>query len=506
MRRVWLVVLIISVLVGCTGGEEEPQSGPIIATATTRNYPTAAPPQLTPSPTPTATFSSSSGGVVLNPNCPAPTGWQAYIVAQGDTLGLIADAIGSSMDILQQYNCLDSPELIFAGQILYLPSLPAGVQPYDPGVLVVPTSIPTSATCIPPAGWFQYVIVAGDTLGTIAEAVNSTVGVLQNANCLASTGIIYIGQTLYVPRLPSGVLQAATATATVEVSLTCTTPAGWQAYSVTLGDTLGTIATRFGTTVSTLQQGNCITDPNTIFVGQVIYVPSTGGVILPTATPTLTATVGSAGGSPPLIAQTLVVRPTMPRQDGALVTLQETITLDVGTVADADRVMYMARLTPTDPDPVMVGVDNDPYDGTRVEYTFSEFTPDQYFFAVAENEFGTYSSPLTHVVYDPTFAMGSGRPDIFPFLGFDGSIYTLQPGETVTLSWADAPTTAARVEFHLVQSSGDRIVATDTTPADGARAQWQVIPLIRGQLFARAVYSTGASVDSGAVNVYSEEN
>lgn len=503
MRRVFLIVVIGIILVGCGGGGDEPQSGPIIATATIRNYPTAAPPELaTSTPTATATL-GGSGAVVANPNCPAPAGWQAYVVAQGDTLGVIAEAIDSSMEILQQYNCLDSPELIFAGQILYLPSLPPGVLPYNSSV-IIPTPIPTSSTCVPPQGWFQYVVVAGDTLGTIADAVNSTVAVLQNANCLVSTEIIYIGQILYVPRLPSGVIQAATPTPTIEASTTCAVPTGWQPYTVLPGDTLGIIAQRFVTTIQALQQGNCISDPNTIFIGQRLYVPPTSGVILPSAT--ATSSVVQSGGSPPVIAQALVIRPTLPRSDGALVTLQETITLDVGAVADANRVMYMARLTPTDANPVMVGIDNDPYDGTRIEYTFTQFAPDQYFYAVAENEFGTFSSPLTRVVYDPTFVAGSGKPDIFPFLGFDGSIYTLQPGAVVTLSWTGAPTTAIRIEFHLVQSSGDRIIATDTVPADGARVQWQVIPLIRGQLFARAVYSTGASVDSQAVNVYSEEN
>lgn len=44
-------------------------------------------------------------------------------------------------------------------------------------------------------------------------------------------------------------------------------------YVVQEGDTLGTIAQRFGTTVAALQAANGIEDPNEIIIGQVLVIP-----------------------------------------------------------------------------------------------------------------------------------------------------------------------------------------------------------------------------------------
>jgi LysM repeat protein len=50
-------------------------------------------------------------------------------------------------------------------------------------------------------------------------------------------------------------------------------------YTVQRGDTLGRIATQFNTTVVAFAQLNGITNPNRIFVGQVLIIPPTGGAI-----------------------------------------------------------------------------------------------------------------------------------------------------------------------------------------------------------------------------------
>jgi LysM repeat protein len=56
--------------------------------------------------------------------------------------------------------------------------------------------------CGPPKGWVIYVVRAGDNLYKIASATVSSVGLLQQANCLGSSTIIRPGQRLFVPRLP----------------------------------------------------------------------------------------------------------------------------------------------------------------------------------------------------------------------------------------------------------------------------------------------------------------
>lgn len=49
-------------------------------------------------------------------------------------------------------------------------------------------------------------------------------------------------------------------------------PPPQQTYTVQQGDTLGSIAQQFGTTVAALQAANGIEDPNEIFVGQVLLI------------------------------------------------------------------------------------------------------------------------------------------------------------------------------------------------------------------------------------------
>ena len=66
----------------------------------------------------------------------------------------------------------------------------------------------------------------------------------------------------------------ATAT-TVIVIQPCTIPIGWVPYRVAVGDTLSALARRTGTTATQLANGNCLTNPNDIEVGQVLYIPPT---------------------------------------------------------------------------------------------------------------------------------------------------------------------------------------------------------------------------------------
>lgn len=57
-------------------------------------------------------------------------------------------------------------------------------------------------------------------------------------------------------------------------------------YVVQAGDTLASIAQRFGTTVEAIVRANNLTDPNLIFVGQVLTIPTGGIPIPPTPPPT----------------------------------------------------------------------------------------------------------------------------------------------------------------------------------------------------------------------------
>jgi len=82
-----------------------------------------------------------------------------------------------------------------------------------PAVIVVTaTRSPTTASAVQPVSnvvpcslrsdWPIYTVVAGDTLGTIAQRTGSTVNALTQANCLTNANLISTGQWLRVPTLP----------------------------------------------------------------------------------------------------------------------------------------------------------------------------------------------------------------------------------------------------------------------------------------------------------------
>ena len=62
---------------------------------------------------------------------------------------------------------------------------------------------------------------------------------------------------------------------TVQVTKTLT-PGSSVKYTVRSGDTLGSIARKYGTTVQAIVTANNIADANTIYVGQVLTIPSSG--------------------------------------------------------------------------------------------------------------------------------------------------------------------------------------------------------------------------------------
>lgn len=134
------------------------------------------------------------------------------------------------------------------------------------------TPIPPT-NCPPPPGWTLISVGAGETLEGIAARHLTTPASIMQANCLISTGLLP-GYGLYVPPIPKNTVIA------------CGAPAGWIQYTVQPGDTLFKISQLYRTTVSQLQQANCLGSSTTIFIGQKLWTPN-----VPTSTPAITATI-----------------------------------------------------------------------------------------------------------------------------------------------------------------------------------------------------------------------
>jgi len=156
--------------------------------------PTATIITILPSETPTETILPSETASVLPSitsiaptSCTPPSGWIRVTVATGDTVYSLAQRYKTSAENLSAANCLTAVE-VPAGYILYVPPVPT--------VTVIP--------CGPPVGWVKnYIVQPGDTLFRIALSYNITYPRLQRANCMGSSTIIYIGQRLWVPNIPT---------------------------------------------------------------------------------------------------------------------------------------------------------------------------------------------------------------------------------------------------------------------------------------------------------------
>lgn len=109
-----------------------------------------------------------------------------------------------------------------------------------------------------------YTVQSGDTLSGIAVEYNTTTAALTSLNSLANPNLIYVGQVLK--------LANTTTASTSSTSSAASTSSSATTYTVKSGDTLSSIASSYNTTTSTLTSLNNLSNPNLIYVGQVLKV------------------------------------------------------------------------------------------------------------------------------------------------------------------------------------------------------------------------------------------
>ena len=149
-------------------------------------------------------------------------------------------------------------------------------------ILVATTSLVPPVAAASPS---VVIVNWGDTLYAIAARNGTTIDALMRSNNLPNANFIYAGQRLVLP-IPGSSPSAPVA---------APVPSG-SVYVVNAGDTLATIAGRFGTTVNALMKSNGIYNPNYIYVGQRLNVP--GRVTQPSPQqPNVPATPPSSGVS-----------------------------------------------------------------------------------------------------------------------------------------------------------------------------------------------------------------
>ena len=147
-----------------------------------------------------------------------------HTVRPGETLSSIGRIYGVSPQQIAAANNLPNPDIISVGQRL---AIPGQVKP----------------------GGVKHTVAKGETLWSISRKYGTTVSAIVQMNGLQNN-MIYVGQQLIIP-------QSAVRT-----------------YTVQKGDTLWGIAQRHSTTVTAIQKANNLTNPNHIYVGQKLVIPT----------------------------------------------------------------------------------------------------------------------------------------------------------------------------------------------------------------------------------------
>lgn len=206
---------------------------------------------------------SSSSGQSSSTTTNTEASAASYTVKSGDTLSGIASQYNTTVNQIVSLNQLSNPNLIYVGQVLKLKNSQTT------------NSSSSSSTAATTAG--TYTVKAGDTLSAIASRYSTSSSTLASLNSLSNPNLIYVGQVLKVSSTGS----SANSTVTTAAS-----------YTVKAGDTLSAIAAKYGTTYQALASANSISNPNDIYVGQVIKVSATA-----TAASSQAASSTSSNGS-----------------------------------------------------------------------------------------------------------------------------------------------------------------------------------------------------------------
>lgn len=217
---------------------------------------------------------SSSSGQSSSTTTNTEASAASYTVKSGDTLSGIASQYNTTVNQIVSLNQLSNPNLIYVGQVLKLKNSQTTNSSSS--------SSSSSSTAATTAG--MYTVKAGDTLSAIASRYSTSSSTLASLNSLSNPNLIYVGQVLKVSS------NASTSSSTSSSANSTVTTAA--SYTVKSGDTLSAIAAKYGTTYQALASANSISNPNDIYVGQVIKVSATA-----TAASSQAASSTSSNGS-----------------------------------------------------------------------------------------------------------------------------------------------------------------------------------------------------------------
>lgn len=192
---------------------------------------------------------------------------RVHVVQRGDTLYSIARRYGTTVQAIMSANGLSNRNFIWVGQRLTIPGTSGGGSSSGGGT----------------ATGGAYVVRRGDTLYSIARRYGTSVQAIMNANGLRNGNFIWVGQRLTIPGASGG----SSSSGGGSTQGGGTIPSSGSVHVVSRGETVASIARRYGTTVAAIATLNGLRNPNLIYVGQRLNIPkggsSSGGGTTPPA-------------------------------------------------------------------------------------------------------------------------------------------------------------------------------------------------------------------------------
>src|SRR5690606_23914849 len=180
-------------------------------------------------------------------------------VRKGETVSHLAARTGVSVAAIARANDLADPSRIYAGQRLVIPGPPtASTKASARTSSATSTSTPRTAV---------HTVVSGDTVSHLASRYGVSIADIVKANGLDSRAFIRVGQKLTIP---------GTTTTSAPKKTTTTSKKSKKAtasYTVTAGDTVSAIATRFGVSIADIVKANGLDSRAFIRVGQKLTIP-----------------------------------------------------------------------------------------------------------------------------------------------------------------------------------------------------------------------------------------
>lgn len=175
-----------------------------------------------------------------------------HVVRYGDTLYSIARRYGTSVEAIMQANGLSNRNFIWVGQRLAIPGGGSGS-----------TSAGGSGAV--------HVVRRGETVSSIAWRYGTSVAAISSANGLRNPSLIYVGQRLVIPGASGGSSSSGGSSRGGG-----TVPSGGAVHVVRRGETVSSIAWRYGTSVAAIASANGLRNPSLIYVGQRLRIPGGG--------------------------------------------------------------------------------------------------------------------------------------------------------------------------------------------------------------------------------------